>query len=334
MRKIYISIIALSIFISCKNTEDKDSVVARVNDETIYHKELNMSIQQELFDALNRIYGMKSEALRQLVNLKIFSIEAGKVELTKDEYLKKYVDDKICRVGLDSLFRYYNISSNNNNFHGKQLYHVSDSTFEGNLLKQDILKSCIVSELIDSLRNIYHVETYLYPPKSPKIKLHDMLGYYRGDTLSKVSVTVISDFDCEKCIEAHDLYNSVYEEYKDKVRFGYVNFSAAPTLSQLACDAANEQNKFWQFHDSLYSQSSIIDSSAVYTIAKQVGLDLEKFDTDLKQDKRREKIENTIHQLVLMGVYATPTVIVNGRLIMDSNSKNEITHLIEQELKK
>jgi len=47
-----------------------------------------------------------------------------------------------------------------------------------------------------------------------------------------------------------------------------------------------------------------------------------------------DKINETINKLVEMGIYATPTIIVNGRLIYNSNSYNEISHLIELELNK
>lgn len=332
--KIYLCFFLVFALLSCNKDQKKEAIVAMINDDVVYADELNTLIQQELFDELNRIYGMKSEALRQLVNSKILLSEAKKAGMSKDLYIKDYINDKTSRLGIDSLCRYYNIPDKTQNLHSNRLYFVSDNTFEGNLLKQETLKSYIVSELVDSLRSISVVESYLYPPKSPKFKLNDLRVYYRGDTLSKVSVSIISDFDCEKCIVAHKLYSSIYDEYKDRVKFGYINFSATPTLAQIACDAANEQELFWPYHDSLYSHDGIIDSIAIYNIAKQLDLDLSRFKSDAELDVRREKIEKNIHQLVMMGIYATPTVIVNGRLIVNSNSKNEITHLIDEELNK
>lgn len=322
------------VSIACNRNVDKKNVIARIDGEEIYSDELNEVIQQELFDELNRIYKIKSEALRQLANNKLIILEARKNKLSKDDYLKKYVGNKVLQFGKDSLYRKYNIPSYLTSFHSKELYYVPDTTLEGSMLKEMALKSCLHSDLIDSLRNVYQIETYIYPPKSPNVKLNGVFPYYRGDTTSKVSVFIISDFDCENCIAAHDLYDSIYEEYKDRVKFGYINFSAVPTLSQIACDAANEQNCFWAYHDSLYTHNGIIDSAVVYNIAKNLRLDLKQFTNDLQSEERKEKIAKTINRLVMMGIYATPTVMVNGRLIVNSNSKNEITHLINEELKK
>ena len=158
--------------------------------------------------------------------------------------------------------------------------------------------------------------------------------YYRGNLKSEVSVIIISDFDCESCINAHSLYNSIYEEYKDKVKFGYIHYSAMPTFAEIASDAANKQNRFWEFQDSLYAYRGYIDSTAVFKIAHNMSMDINKFQNDIANDDGKKAIENTINQLVLLGVYATPTLIINGRLIVDSNSKEEICHLIDEELSK
>ena len=53
-------------------------------------------------------------------------------------------------------------------------------------------------------------------------------------------------------------------------------------------------------------------------------MDINKFKKDIEDDAGKKLIEKSINQLVLLGVYATPTIIVNGRLIVNSNSKREI----------
>ena len=65
-----------------------------------------------------------------------------------------------------------------------------------------------------------------------------------------------------------------------------------------------------------------------------MSMDINKFQNDIANDDGKKAIENTINQLVLLGVYATPTLIINRRLIVDSNSKEEICHLIDEELSK
>ena len=178
------------------------------------------------------------------------------------------------------------------------------------------------------------ITKYLYPPKSPRVDLDNLHTYYRGNLKSEVSVIIISDFDCESCINAHSLHNSIYEEYKDKVKFGYIHYSTIPTFAEIASDAANKQNKFWEFQDSLYAYRGYIDSTTVFKIAHNMSMDINKLQKDIASNAGKKAIEYTINQLVLLGVYATPTLIINGRLIVDTNSKKEICHLIDEELSK
>lgn len=322
----------LIICVSCSRNKEQ-SVIAEVNGISVTSDELNQLVQQELFDELNRIYEIKKIALNQLIRNKLILIESQKKGIDKDIYINSYVENKIRLVGLDSLYSIYNIENSNPMFYADKVYYTSENTFEGNLEKREILKSCIIAELIDSLKTYSSVVSYLYPPKSPIFRLDDLHTYYRGDTSSSVTVSIISDFNCSECISAHKMYSEIYEEYKDRVRFCYINFSAATTLAQLACDAADAQNAFWNYHDSLYSHAGRIDSSTIYRIAQQLNLDLQVFKNDLEDPVRKEKLDESIHSLVAMGLYATPTVVINGRLIVNSNSKTEIVCLIEKELK-
>ena len=63
-----------------------------------------------------------------------------------------------------------------------------------------------------------------------------------------------------------------------------------------------------------------------------MSMDINKFQNDITNNEGKKSIEKTINQLVLLGIYAT--IIINGRLIVNSNSKEEICHLIDEELLK
>lgn len=308
-------------------------VIAELDGEVIYTNEINTIIKQELYDELCRIHEVKRKALEQLINVKLLQKEANKRQMTYQEFIDDYTDARIQQLGIDSLFKKYNIKSITE-FRGKSVYSVAVDSPTGKVIGDLHLKGAIVDDLLDSLKRNKKIVQYLYPPKSPSINLNDLHTYYRGNLQSKVSVTIISDFDCESCIKAHPLYNSIYEDYKEKVKFGYIHYSTMPTFAEVASDAANKQNRFWEFQDSLYAYKGYIDSTAVYRIAHNMSMDINKLQKDISDDNGKKSIENTINQLVLLGVYATPTIIINGRLIVNSNSKEEICHLIDDELSK
>lgn len=328
-------VLLIIFFAACGRKEESvpKKVVAEIGDEILYADELNTIIKQELFDELNKIYEIKKKALEQLINVKLLQNEANKKQLSYQQFINDYTDYQIKRLGLDSLFRHYNIQSTIE-FRDTNMYNISINSTDGKYSRLYQLRGAIVDDLLDSLKQNKRIVQYLYPPKSPLIDLTDLHTYYRGNLHSEVSVIIVSDFDCGVCINSHDLYESIYQQYKEKVKFGYVHYSAMPTLAQIASEAANSQNKFWEFHDSLYAHKGYIDSTAVYNIAHSLSMDINKFKKDIENDIGQKLIEKTINQLVLIGVYATPTIIVNGRLIVHSDSKDEITHLIDKELSK
>ena len=72
-----------------------NEVVAEVDGVAIKSIELTQAISQQLFDVLNRIYGMKDVALDYLIDRKIIEQEAQKHGMTASEYLEKYYIQKI-----------------------------------------------------------------------------------------------------------------------------------------------------------------------------------------------------------------------------------------------
>lgn len=324
-------------YASCNSQQNskytEKDMIAEFDGETIYANEINTIIKQELYDELCRIHEIKKKALEQLINVKLLQKEADKKQMTYQEYIDDYANTQIKKFGIDSLLKQYRLESITE-FRGKSIYSVAVNSPTGKVTRDFHLKGAIVDELLDSLKRDKKIVQYLYPPKSPSINLNNLHAYYRGDLQSEVSVTIISDFNCESCIKAHPLYNSIYEDYKEKVKFGYIHYSTMPTFAEIASDAANKQNRFWEFQDSLYAYKGYIDSTAVFKIAHNMSMDINKFQKDIASNDGKKAIENTINQLVLLGVYATPTLIINGRLIVDSNSKEEICHLIDEELSK
>ena len=334
----YISATLIILFYASCNSHrsskhNEKDIIAELDGEVIYANEINTIIKQELYDELCRIHKIKKKALEQLINVKLLQKEANKKQMSYLEYIDDYTNAQIEQCGIDSLLKRYRLESITE-FRGKSIYSVAIDSPTGKATRSFHLKGAIVNNLLDSLKRNKKITKYLYPPKSPRVDLDNLHTYYRGNLKSEVSVIIISDFDCESCINAHSLYNSIYEEYKDKVKFGYIHYSAMPTFAEIASDAANKQNRFWEFQDSLYAYRGYIDSTAVFKIAHNMSMDINKFQNDIANDDGKKAIENTINQLVLLGVYATPTLIINGRLIVDSNSKEEICHLIDEELSK
>lgn len=297
----------LLLLCSCANR--RKEVVAEVDGKKIYLEELSQKTKQEIFDLLNFSYDIKSQALDELIKQKLLLLEADKKEMTLEQYLKWYVTSK------------------------SELKKETPPQNLHSVFANDQWRNRIVQHLADSLYHKAQVKKYIYPPRQPECVLRDLPIHYRGGLQSPVSFIVASDFTCERCVEFEKTMQRILNKYKQKVQFGFINFSGSPTLASLACEAAGEQNKFWEFHDALFQYKGLVDSTFILNFAATEGLDVKQFKRDILSKKIYDKQIGTIDELVKRGLFATPTIIINDRLVYMTNSYEELTKLLDDELK-
>lgn len=334
-RLLTLIIIAL-LCISCnqKNEKHREDIIAEVNGIEINSSDLDMLVRQELFDELNRIYNIRDLALTELIKIKILEQEAVKRNKSVPEFLRTYTDSVINHYSYDSLVIKYNLNTPATMIYKTSMMQIPPDTYEGRLNQRSKLEYLIQTQLIDSLINKGNVKRFLYPPKSPGINMEKQAISYRGNKESDVTLYLISDFDCGKCIELHPIYDSIYSKYKDKVRFGYVNYSGAASPLIIASEAMNNQGKFWEFYNTAFKINTMIDSARIFNIADSLRLDMNKFTADFNSGDIVNKITESFNAIEVAGIYATPTIIVNDRLLFNSGSYDEIARLIDIELNK
>ncbi len=115
------------------------------------------------------------------------------------------------------------------------------------------------------------------------------------------------------------LLDQVVEQYpKDvKVVFKHVPLRnhrfALPAAK--AATAAQNQGKFWEYHDRLFENYNRLNDQMIRSIAEEVGLDMAKFDQSLNDPTTAGRINQDMAVGRNAGVRGTPTVFVNGRLL-------------------
>lgn len=326
-QSLFISLLLLLFSCSNANTE----IVAEVNGDNILLSDLSEASKQELFDLLNMAYEIKSKVLDDLIKKKLLENEAKKQNITTEQYLDLYMD--MIGTNMDSIKRLYGLSDNQINVMRGQLYSSSKETMEGELVLKNKLRSAIIQQLTDSLYSQANIKKYIFPPKQPKCVITNLCIHYRGNLNAPVSFIVASDFNCERCVAFEATLQRIYDKYKDQVKFGFVSFGDFPTLPALACEAAARQDKFWDFHDDIFAHKGLADSTFIFNLAKTKNLDITQFRKDLHSSENYKKLDKTINDLVNRGVFATPTIIVNDRLVYMTNSYEELSRLLEYELR-
>jgi protein-disulfide isomerase len=104
-------------------------------------------------------------------------------------------------------------------------------------------------------------------------------------------------------------------------------------LAAAASLAANQQGKFWQMHDALFKNFRKLSRENILALAKEIGLDMDKFTADLDSPKFKAVIEKDLADGETAGVYGTPSFFVNGKHYNGPLALESIKPILDAELK-
>ena len=140
-----------------------------------------------------------------------------------------------------------------------------------------------------------------------------------GSEDAKVTIVEFSDFQCPACGAAHPVVKQVIKEYGDRILFVYRHFPLLATHQYAlkaaeAAEAAGEQGKFWEYHDLLFANQDNLKTEDLKNYAKQIGLDMKKFDEALDSGKHKDKVLSDLDDGEKFGVTSTPTFFINGQM--------------------
>lgn len=148
-----------------------------------------------------------------------------------------------------------------------------------------------------------------------------------GSDAKKVVLIEYGDFQCPGCGSLFPTIKPLKEHYKDQLTFVFRNFPLTAIhpnalAAATAAEAAGLQGKWWEYHDLLYenqSEWSQLDGSKRGDIfesyAKRLGLNIDKFKKDLKDDKIAQKIKRDQSLGKKIKATSTPTLVLNGKTL-------------------
>ena len=150
----------------------------------------------------------------------------------------------------------------------------------------------------------------------------------KGAANAKVTLIEYGDFQCPACGYFHPIVEQVMARYGDRISFTFRNFPLeqlhknAMAASQ-AAEAAGAQGKYWEMYDKLYDTqkawSDLDDATETFAgYAKDLGLDVEKFKSELTSKKYESKVRADYQGGVTLGVNSTPSFYLNGTKIQSN----------------
>lgn len=159
----------------------------------------------------------------------------------------------------------------------------------------------------------------------------------KGNSGAKVTIVEFSDFECPFCGRAQQTLKQIEEAYKDQVRFVFKQFplpfhTNAPNAA-LASLCAQDQGKFWEYHDKLFANQTALSPQDLKKYAQELGLNAGEFSACLENKKYQAQVDQDMKDGQTAGVGGTPAFFINGRLVSGAQPFENFKTIIEEELK-
>lgn len=161
---------------------------------------------------------------------------------------------------------------------------------------------------------------------------------FEGPENAIVTIVEFSDFQCPYCSRVAPLMKRILKKYPKRVKLVFKNYPLTrihkmAMKAAIASLAAKEQGRYWEYHDKLFENHKTLSDQKLLDIAKEVGLDMAKFEHDGQDPRITALIERDTNEARENDVRGTPTLFLNGHKLKRLNP-SFIERAIEQELKR
>lgn len=140
-------------------------------------------------------------------------------------------------------------------------------------------------------------------------------NYWLGSANPKITIVEFSDFACSFSHQSFPIIRELSLKYKNDIKYVYKDYPFKQEYSanlSLAARCAGEQGFFWPMHDKLFLNQGVSTDGEIAKLAKQTGLDMNKYSDCIKSNKNIPKIQADIIEGNELKLSGTPTWFVNG----------------------
>lgn len=305
-----------------------ETVLARVNDKEITQKQVDDSIGAQIYPLQQQLYAIRKAALENLVTRKILENEAAARGVSVEELRKQLTlgEIKVTAAQVEEAYK------QNASFFASMSPDEARERLRLDLENQARMKNYRAG--LEALRKKWTVHIDFSPPVFVS-ELDDGVSPAKGSAHPKVTIVEFSDFECPYCRQVQNTLKQIVDGYGKDVRLVFKHLpleghrNSFPAARAAYCAA--EQDRFWQFHDALFSAQDL-SPPVLEQMASDLGLAPDKFKTCLNSEQSRAAIIKDLEAAKLFRIDSTPSFIVNGKLIKGALGFADFQKIVEQEL--
>jgi protein-disulfide isomerase len=302
---------------------------ATVAGTAITLEQLDRASANQLGKIRQQEYDIRAEVLTGLIQEQLLTTEAAARKISEADLIQAEITDKAAKPTPDEVQQYYD----------KMKARMGGKAFDD--VKADIEKM-LVGQKVNERKGVYltelsakyEVKMLLDPPRST-ITLRPGAPIM-GPVDAPVTIVEWSDYQCPFCKRAHPTIEQVLTEYKDKVRFIYLDYPlpfhqmAMPAAEAVHC--AEDQGKFWEYHTNLFVAPGDLSAADLTKRATDLGLDATAFNACTAANKHEALIKSNYQDGADLGVTGTPAFFINGRMLVGAQPIEQFRTIINDEL--
>jgi len=312
--------------------DDPGQVLARVNGKAITAGEVHKEASDQ-FDLLEREYLQRkheiAEAqLKKIVQDRLLDAEAAARGASKDKLLAEIKPAEVTDADAEA---FYEKNKSQMPPRSKDSLMPQIKAY----LQQNGQQEAR-DKYFKTLEAKYKVD-YLLEPMRVEVAANGFPA--RGPAAAPVTIVEFSDFQCPFCSRITPTLEQVVSKYGNKVRLVFRQFplpmhpNAAKAAEASLC--ANEQGKFWEMHDAMFKDQGGLAVDGLKTKAAGIaGINAASFNSCLDSGKETPAVQSDMKAGTKAGVNGTPAMFVNGRFISGVVSADDLSKVIDEELKR
>ena len=160
-----------------------------------------------------------------------------------------------------------------------------------------------------------------------------------GNPDAKARIVLFSDFECDFCKEQESEIKKILEEFPEDVRLVWKDFpdtdeGSKSFKSSIAARCAQEQDKFWEYHDQLFADKIINDEAGFLEIAQRLKLNRNTFKKCLDSDRPKKAVRESVEEASALSLGGIPHLFINGQEFFGGLRYDELKLAVKKELLK
>jgi protein-disulfide isomerase len=305
--------------------------LAEVNGEPITAEQVEKAIGAPLAKLQEQIYNLKRQKLEALIAERLLAKAASKRGISVPALLDAEVTAKIGLVTEQEIESFY--QANKAQLKGEEA--ALREQIRAHLQNQKLAAQR--EAFLRSLRSKAKILVHLQPPPVLRSEVAVNGAPFKGAVKAAVTIVKFEDFHCPFCKKVQQTLAQLLSRYSKEVKvvhrdFPIDNLHPQARKAHEAARCANEQGKFWSYHDKLYANAPKASLEDLNTYAKEVRLNLVAFEQCLNKGKYQAAVQKDVEEGTRIGVTGTPAFFINGRMISGAQPLESFVRIIEEEL--